>query len=192
MVKTGEIKYSDINNHFINGSGIYAWCIELPIENLNKANRVKHLKKLLALYSKKIELKGNAYFETYIGNIEKLMAIDFDRIDLFNDNTYEFLRESVKKLCPPLYIGKTENDLTLRLQKHVYLLNNYMDVNFVFDSSTDNTSQFMKRIREKKIDKSWLYVQYVVFENETGINASVELQIEYLMNRLINPVLGRN
>jgi hypothetical protein len=192
MVRSGEIKFKDISSHYISGSGIYAWCIELPIENLNKANRVNHVKKLIKFFNRKIELKGTAYFESYTGNIEKLMSIDIDRIDLINDDTYEFLRLAVNKLCPPIYIGKTENDLILRLRSHANLLNNLSDVNFDFEANIDFSSQFMKRIREKEIDKSWLYVRYVVFENATGMCANIELQIEFLMNRLINPVLGRN
>jgi hypothetical protein len=192
MVRAGEIKFRDISSEYIRGSGIYAWCIDLPIENLNKPNRVNHVKKLITFFSRKIELKGSAYFESYTGNIEKLMSIDIERIDLNDNNTYEFLRLAVKNLCPPIYIGKTENDLILRLRSHANLINNLSDVNFDFEVNLDFSSQFMKRIRENEIDKSWLYVRYIVFENSTGMNANIELQIEFLMNRLINPVLGRN
>ncbi len=193
MIRTGEIKFEDINpKNYISGSGIYAWCVELPKENLNKLNRKKHVQKLIALYNRRIDLKGLAYFESYSGNIEKLVSIDIDRINFEDDETYEFLRMSIKNLCPPLYIGKSSNDLTIRLMKHVNLLNNVMDSNFESEANAESYSQFMNRIKEKEIDKTWLYARYFVVDKSIIQDSQVELQIEYLMNRLINPVLGRN
>jgi hypothetical protein len=191
MYKTGEIKFSDIHKSQIEGCGLYAWYIDLPKENLNKHNRIKHVEKLTNLFHNLIKLEGEAPMESFLGYIQSSYQPEFTKYNFEDNVLYDFLREAVRNFLPPLYIGKTSNSISERLKKHANILNNIAVNSF---DSDDNKfkNQLMTRIREKEIDKSWLYVKYVVLGERSTTNPDVELIVENILNRTFKPVLGRN
>jgi hypothetical protein len=187
----GKLKFSEIESSDIGGRGIYAWYVQLPNEKIFKKNRLKHVKKILSLYDFKIGLKSIDTMKSFQGHIETIEKIDFSKINLEDDCEYELLRLAVQNFLPPLYIGKTENNLSTRLKKHASILNNVSVSNLDVEDNRFK-SQLMYRVNEKNIDKSWLYVKFISITPDTMCDSDAELRVEYLMNRIFNPVLGRN
>ncbi len=187
----GKLKFSEIESSNIGGKGIYAWYVQLPNEMLFKQHRLQHLKKILSLYDFRIGLKSIDTMKSFHGHIETVEKIDFSKINLENDCEYELLRMAVQNFLPPLYIGKTDNNLSIRLRKHANILNNVSVSNL---DTEDNRfkNQLMYRVNEKNIDKSWLYVKFICLSENNLCDSDSELRIEYLMNRIFNPVMGRN
>ena len=192
MILTAEeVKFKDIEFLDIKGRGIYAWYIEWPLENLAKTRRKAHFEKLINLFDRRIEISGSSYLQNYEGNLDLIKFSDLDNLNFEDDCFYELLRKTIKLLCPPIYIGKTKNDLGIRLKKHANILKS-ISVSNLDEEDLDFKNQLMTRLQEKGIDQSWLYVKFLAINEPDSCSSRIELDVERLVNRIFHPILGRN
>lgn len=94
-----------------------------------------------------------------------------------------------------MYIGKA-SDLATRLKKHSQLYKN-RSVRTVEDEDERFKSNFMSRIlQNREIPPEMLFLKYVALEEqeskEVDVEIELELYIEFLLNRILRPIFGRN
>jgi hypothetical protein len=193
-MEINTIDFNEIDSKAPNKPGVYAWFIQLPKEN-NKRERKKHLDLIVEIYEKSIELKGTHFLENYKGHLQLISHEELKSIDVEADVNYNFLNLSLRHFSPPLYIGKA-NDLATRLKKHSQLYKN-RSVRIVEDEDENFKSNFMTRIlQNREIPPEMLFLKYVALEEheskELDVEIELELYIEFLLNRILRPIFGRN
>ncbi len=190
-ITSQEVQFKEIDFLDIKGRGIYAWFVQLPNEMVFKNRRRFHFEKLVNLFDRRIDISGTSFLQNYEGFLDLIKLKDLDNINFEDDSFYELLRNSIKLLCPPIYIGKTKNDVSLRLKKHANILKN-ISVSNLDEEDLDFKNQLMTRIQEKGIDQSWLYVKVLAINEPDSFPSRIELDVERLINRIFHPILSRN
>jgi hypothetical protein len=189
-MEIGTIDFSEIDAQTPSKPGVYAWYIQLPKEQ-NKRERKKHLDLIIEIYEKTIELSGSHYLENYHGILQLVSHKELKNIDFESDINYNFLNLSLRHFSPPLYIGKA-TDLSMRLKQHSLLYKN-RSVRAVEDEDQKFKSNFMSRIlQNREIPPEMLFLKYVALEPHESKGIDLELYIEFLLNRILRPIYGRN
>ena len=193
-MEIGTIDFNEIESKAPKKPGVYAWYIQLPKEQ-NKRERKKHLDLVIGIYKKSIELSGSHFLEKYKGHLCLMPHEELKNIDVEIDLNYNFLNLALRHFSPPLYIGKA-SDLATRLKKHSQLYKN-RSVKTVEDEDERFKSNFMNRIlQNREIPPEMLFLKYVALEEqesqEVDVEIELELHIEFLLNRILRPIFGRN
>ncbi len=189
-MEIGTIDFNEIDSKAPSKPGVYAWYIQLPNEK-NKRERKKHLDLVVSIYEKSIELNGSHYLENYQGYLQLISHEQLKNIDVELDLNYNFLNISLRHFSPPLYIGKA-SDLSIRLKQHSRLYKN-QSIKAEEDDDKKFKNNFMNRIlQNREIPPEMLFLKYVALEDVESQEVDLELYIEFLLNRIIRPIFGRN
>jgi hypothetical protein len=115
------------------------------------------------------------------------LANDLDQLDSF----MSILGELYDMLSMPFYIGiASEMTLRTRIQSHVSAISRYKNQGRFEDISDNESKTLAARIVERRINPVHLWISCLPFPDPSCTPNLSDL--EFVLNRSINPVLGRN
>ena len=134
--------------------------------------------------------KGKVSHEVidFSGKLEHL-SDDPSHFELF----IKYVNDLYDMVSAPIYIGVTEQQtLRSRIMNHVKAITRYKENGRFSDSSDEESKNLASRIVERGINPSFLWISCLPIQN-SGNDCKMRLaDLEFVLNRTIYPILGRN
>ena len=101
-----------------------------------------------------------------------------------------YLNDLYKLVSTPFYVGIAgRQTLKLRIKNHVQTIERYKRDRRFLDDDDEECKNLAARIVERKINLSCLWISCLPVPPACRLDIS---DLEYILNRTINPILGRN
>lgn len=210
------LRWDQINSIYIpEKSGVYAWYYKYDISiaeirilesQIDLAKNNSEKRALIEAFFKRVifEKFDEEPYETklsgklkpnYSGKLfqDFKLAKSFVNTVLEDPKTIYLIREELKKIdlsfSSPLYIGMAQNLLSRVLQHRdgiIEAVSNRKDGDELYEELEENS--FAKRFSNRNLKSTNLYIAFKVIESENKIHSPME----YILNRINYPLLGRN
>jgi hypothetical protein len=189
--------------------GIYAWYYTPPIGEADRddpggwSELVKeyvsdHRRPIMRVNAKAtlgLEFEGQIDHSPFTGPNDEEWNPDVDSIELITD----VIDSAIPNLSAPLYIGIAKKSLNTRLRRHKSDIERYQNegietVAEIRDEDPEREADriFASRVVDRGIESDSLVVEALGVDAEEYDNLDEGLRsVEYIMNRIFFPILGR-